>query len=272
MSHRFPVEDWSLWAIGNDVTEYRWAQKELHEYHESMRHAERLASLAMVSATLAHELTQPLSVVRLAAQNALAELEKLNCPDVIRQDLQAGLAACSQIAAIVSRFRDVARQPARAKEIDVCIDQVADKTIRLLERSARQARVRLQTENLQTLSAIRMRENELDQVFFALAQNAIQAADGDKDCCLRITGTQHENQIVLQFQDDCRGIEPDNLPKIFDPFFTTKPPGTGMGLGLCIVRRIVRQRGGEISVRSARGEGATFTVTLPRRGGDPCPR
>jgi PAS domain S-box-containing protein len=129
--------------FARDITECRRAEKELHEYHESMRDAERLVSLGMISATLAHELTQPLSVVRLAIQNASAELERLNCPDVVGQDLQAGLAACSRIGAIVTRFRDVARRPAKAKEIEVHIDQVAQKTFRLLERSAKWARAAL---------------------------------------------------------------------------------------------------------------------------------
>jgi signal transduction histidine kinase len=109
-----------------------------------------------------------------------------------------------------------------------------------------------------------MRENDLDQLFFALSQNAVHAADGTKDCRLVITGTLEEDRIVLTFQDNCGGIEPVHLPRIFEPFFTTKPSGKGTGLGLCIARQIVAQKGGHISVQSQRGEGATFTVILPR--------
>jgi signal transduction histidine kinase len=108
-----------------------------------------------------------------------------------------------------------------------------------------------------------MPENDLDQVFFALVQNAVQAADGIKDRHLFITGTLQDDRVVLQFQDNCGGIDPAHLPRIFDPFFTTKPSGQGTGLGLCIARRIVCRRGGQISVSSQQGEGTTFTVTLP---------
>jgi C4-dicarboxylate-specific signal transduction histidine kinase len=231
---------------------------------ESMQRAERLASLGMISATLAHELAQPLSVVQLATQNAMAELEKLTCPDVVKRDLQAGLAACARMGAILGRFRDLARPPGKARETEVHILQVAERTFRLLEHSARQAKVRLATENLDALPSVRMREDDLDDLFFALVQNAVQAADGAKERHLLITGTLQGDAVVLRFQDNCGGIEPAHPGRIFEPFFTTKPSDKGTGLGLCIARRIACQRGGQITAESRYGEGTTFTVTLPR--------
>ncbi len=251
------------------ATERRRARTKLHGSDQSMQRAEQLASLAMISATLAHELAQPLSVVQLATQNALAELEKLACPDIVRRDLQAGLAACTRISEIACRFRHLARPPGKTKETEVHIPQVAARTFRLLEQSAGQARVKFGTENLEALPVVRMREGELDDLFFALVQNAIQAADGEKDRRLLIAGILQGDAIVLRFQDDCGGIEPAHLARIFEPFFTTKPADKGAGLGLCIARRIVCQRGGQITVESRYGEGTTFTVTLPR---EPSPR
>ena len=240
------------------------ATEKKEDDRDGMRHTERLASLGMVSATLAHELIQPLSVVRLAIQDAGARLEGLDCPGGVRQDLQDALTACSRIGEIVTGFGELARGPGKQKEIEVHIQRVAERTIRLLEPSAKQARLRLRTENLDALPALTMRENDLEQLFFALAQNAVQAADGVKDRYLLIAGTLQEDRVVLQFQDNCGGIDPAHLTRIFDPFFTTKPPGKGTGLGLCIARRIVYRRGGQISVESRSGEGAAFTVTLPR--------
>jgi C4-dicarboxylate-specific signal transduction histidine kinase len=237
---------------------------EQHGSDASRQRAERLASLGMISATLAHELAQPLSAAQLATQNALAELERLTCPDVIQRDLQAVLAACARIGEIVGRFRDVARPSGKAKETEIHIPQVAERTYRLFEQSARQANVRLGTENLDALPAVRMRENELDDLFFALVQNAIQAADGVKERRLLITGALQGDAIMLRFVDNCGGIEPAHLPRIFEPFFTTKLSDKGAGLGLCIARRIVCQRGGQITVESRYGEGTTFTVTWPR--------
>jgi two-component system C4-dicarboxylate transport sensor histidine kinase DctB len=253
-------------SIG-DVREHPEPQMQLSEPDQSMQRAERLATLGMISATLAHELVQPLSVVQLAMQTALAELEKLTCPDIVKHDLQAGLGACARIGEIVSHFRDLARPPTKAKEIEVRIPQVVEKTFRLLEQSARQTRVKLETENLDDLPAVRMRENELDDLFFALVQNAVRAADGAKDRRLLVTGALQGDTVVLRFEDDCGGIAPAHLPRVFEPFFTTKPSDQGTGLGLCIARRIVRQRGGQIRVESRYGDGATFTVILPREAG-----
>lgn len=247
-----------------DVTEYRRTQGELHGFDASRQRAERLASLGMIGATLAHELAQPLSVAQLATQNALAELERLTCPDVIKRDLQAGLAACARIGEIIGRFGDLARSPTREKETEVHLPQVAERTFRLLEQSAGQARVTFGTENLDALPAVRMRENELDDLFFALVQNTVQAADGTEERRLLITGALQGDTVVLRFEDNCGGIEPAHLSRIFEPFFTTKPSDKGAGLGLCIARRIVCQRGGQITVESRYGEGTTFTVTLPR--------
>ncbi len=234
------------------------------EHDDSTRQVERLASFEVISVALAHELTQPLSTARLALQSAAAELERLDCPEVVRQDLQAGLAACKRIGELVQRFRDLARPPGKTKEVDVHIPLVAERTFRLLEQGAREARLDFRSENLEALPALRMRENELDQLFFALVQNAVQAADRRQDRHLLIAGNLQEDLVVLRFQDDCGGIEPEHLPRLFEPFFTTKPPGRGTGLGLCIARRIVRQRGGQISVENRPGKGATFIVTLPQ--------
>jgi PAS domain S-box-containing protein len=254
----------SIVIFGRDITDQVRAQKELQEYHKRLRDAERLTSLGMLGATLAHELTQPLSVIRLANETALAELRPTSCPDAITRDLQASITACGAIAAILSQFRNYARQSSGATETEVHLRSVAEWTVRLLEHSAQQAKVTLRMEGLDTLPPIRMQENEPEQVFFALAQNAIEAADGIEDHYLLIAAALHDDTIDLQFEDNCGGIRPADLPKIFEPFFTTKPMGKGTGLGLPIARRIVQERGGRICVQNRYGEGATFVVTLPR--------
>jgi PAS domain S-box-containing protein len=235
-----------------DVPEYGTVRREFPGYDENTPRAERLATLGMVSATLAHEMGQPLSVAQLAAQNALAELERLTCPDAIKRDLQAALAACERIGEIAGHFRGLARPPGKAKEVEVYLSQVAERTFRLLEQSARQAKVRFGTENLDALPAVCMRGDDVDDLFFALVQNAVQAADSAKERHLLIAGAVQGDAVMLRFQDNCGGIEPTHLPRIFDPFFTTKPSDKGTGLGLCIARRIVCQRGGQITTARAR--------------------
>ncbi len=234
-----------------------------HQQRANTADAQPFGSLGMFGATLLQELARPVSVIQLAIQNALAESVKLNCPAVIKRDLQTALAASALISTAIKNSRGVAGRLSKTTETDVSVNRIVTRVFRLLEPSARQARIRLRTENLNRLPAIRMREEDCEQLFFALTQNAVQAADGRSDHCLLITGAHQDGRITLQFQDDCGGIDPTCLQTIFDPFTASKPAGKGTRLELCVAHRIVRQRGGRISVQNRYGEGTTFTVVLP---------
>lgn len=104
---------------------------------------------------------------------------------------------------------------------------------------------------------------EMEQIFFMLMENTIQAADGKKERQLNIRAARQDDAIVLTFTDDCGGIAPQDLDKIFEPFWTTKPRGQGTGLGLNIVRNILFVRDGTIRVESQVDRGTTFFVTIP---------
>lgn len=250
-------------VIARDVHELRIAQQELEAYREKMIRAEQLASLGTLSATLAHELTQPLTVIRLSIQNALKDLEEASYPATVPEDMRDALAEVSHAVAIVERFRGFARRTSEKTTKEVVLAAVAERVMRLLEESARKARVSLETRGLGELPPIYTQEKDIEQVFFALAQNAIQAADGTVDRSFRVIGARRDRHVELQFVDNCGGIAPEHLDRIFEPFFTTKPPGEGTGLGLCIVKRIVYQAGGDLRVDSRLGKGTTFSVLLP---------
>jgi PAS domain S-box-containing protein len=252
--------------IARDIHELKQAQDELAAYRERTLRAEHLASLGTLSATLAHELTQPLTVIRLSMQNALEPREGMTCPETVAADLRDGLAEISHAMAIVGRFRDFARRSAEKAAQKVVLSQVAARMMRLLRDSAEQARVVLEARGLGNLPAIYAHEKDIEQMFFALAQNAVQAADRQRRRSFRIAGNCRQDRIELRFADNCGGIAPENLDHIFEPFFTTKPRGEGTGLGLCIVQRIVSQAGGTLRVESRWGQGTTFYVTLPCPG------
>jgi len=132
-----------------------------------------------------------------------------------------------------------------------------------LSESARRARVTLHLKGLDRLPPVYLSEKDIEQVFFALVENTIQAADGRKDRQVIIGGAVKGEYVELQFSDNCGGIAPENLGRIFEPFFTTKPTGESTGLGLCIVEHVVSRAGGKIKVESKAGKGTTFFVTLP---------
>lgn len=250
-------------VIARDIHELRTAQQELDAYREKMVRAEQLASLGTLGAMLAHELTQPLTVIRLSMQNALEDLATAGVPARVTEDLRDGLDEVANATAIVNRIRGFAQRTSEKAVKEVVLSAVAQRVIRLLEESARRAKVRFDIEQLTDLPSIHTHEKNLEQVFFALVQNAVQAAGGSDECELTIDGVRRGDRVELRFADTCGGIAPENLDRIFDPFFTTKPPGEGTGLGLCIVQRIVSQIGGDLHVESQWRHGTTFTILLP---------
>jgi C4-dicarboxylate-specific signal transduction histidine kinase len=253
-------------VIARDIHEFKQAQDQLEEYRQKMSRAEQLACLGVLSATLAHEMTQPLTVVRLAVQNAIHDTEKTGCPSPVLEDLREALTETASLAAIVERFRTFARRSSDRAIKKIALADVAGKIIRLLQEGARQSKVSLEMCGLEALPMINGYEKDLEQLFFALAQNAIQAAGGHKDHRFCISGETAGECVELRFEDDCGGIAPKHLHRIFEPFFTTKGPTEGTGLGLCIVQRVVDEAHGKIRVRSRKGFGTTFFVTLPING------
>jgi len=252
-----------LMGIFRDITEHKQAQDRLDIYREKMAQAERLASLGTLSATLAHELTQPLTVVRLSIENSLADLETASCPASVIEELKDSLAEISHIVSIIDRLRSLARKSSKQEVGEVDLKTVAERITALLTASAQRAGITLRLKNLDKLPPMFTNEKDLEQLFFALLENAIHAAGGKKDRQLTISAAIKGQDVELRFADNCGGIAPGDLDKIFEPFFTTKSAGVGTGLGLCIVQRIVSQAGGKIRVESKAGKGSTFFITLP---------
>jgi len=250
-------------AVARDITEYKRREKEFNLYREKMARAEQLASVGTLSATLAHELTQPLTVMRLSIENALANLETMSSAASVKKNIKDSLTEVSNITSIVERFRNHARRSTKTITGEVDLKTVAERTVQLLSESARQAGMTIRLEGIDELPPVYSSDKDLEQLFFALVENAVQAANGKKNRRLIIGGDVQDEHIELRFSDNCGGIAPENLERIFEPFFTTRPAGEGTGLGLCVVQRIILGAGGKVHVESKAGKGATFYITLP---------
>jgi PAS domain S-box-containing protein len=252
-----------LLGIFRDITEHRKMEEELNIYREKMVRAERLASLGTLSATLAHELTQPLTVIRLSIENSLEDLEPISRCNTVKDVLNDALNEVIHATSVIDRFRNYARQSSRKTFCKTDLGAIAGRIIRLLGKTAQHAKISLHLKDMDKLPPVYSNEKDIEQLFFALTENAIQAADGKKNHRLIIKGVVKDKNIELRFADNCCGIAAENLEKIFDPFFTTGSDDGRTGLGLPIVQRILSEYGGKISVRSQLGKGTTFYVTLP---------
>jgi PAS domain S-box-containing protein len=253
----------SAMIIARDITDIRRVEQELNSYREEMAHAERLASLGTLSATAAHELTQPLTVIRLLIENALTKLQKNSPPEVVIEKLRESLIEVSNITSVVNRFRNFARKSSENIIREVNLKTIAGRIVNLLNESSLHSGVELVIEDMDELPHVYANERDLEQMFFALIDNAIHAAGTSKNSRIVISCTKLGDYMELRFADNCGGIAPENLEKIFQPFFTTKPHGQGTGLGLCIVQDIVSRAGGKIRVESEIDKGSTFFITLP---------
>jgi len=263
IADQFPIPGWATWGIGVDVTARHETEKRLHVYQAKMARAEELASVGTLSAALAHELSQDLTAIRLGVQNALAELASETNHDNVESDLEDAVAAVTNVMTRVRQIKDFARMSWRNTVQRVELDKICVRITTLLQSLAEPARVAIHVVSPSPSIRVWANESDMEQLFFSLVENAIQAADRKREHRVTISILPQATHVELKFADDCAGIASEHLEKVFQPFFTTKPPGVGTGLGLFIVKNIVERAKGEAHIESAPGEGTTVTVILP---------
>ena len=250
--------------VSTDITETKLKEEKLRTFRAHMARAEWLASLGTLGATMAHKLTQPLTVIRLSLEDVLDRLEATSStPQAVTKGIEEALTQVSNLTLIIRRFRKLAREYPRKTVNKVDVKAVIEKIVKLLSENAQRKRVILHLKEMDNLPLIDMNERDLEQLCFALIENAIQASDGKETRRLTVSGAAKGHFIELCFSDNCGGIPQENIEQIFKPFFTTKPPYQGTGLGLHIVQEVVSRLGGRIRVESKFGEGSTFFVNLP---------
>jgi len=252
--------------------------------------AEKMASLGQLAAGVAHELNNPAGFIysnidllkgyieRL--ESCLSGYDQLELPatalarigaikqandyDNIVADLESILSDC-QIGA--ERIRDVVQNlrlfsrldEAEVKKVD--LNEGIESTLRLLSEYYRSGRIRL-IRDYGEIPPVNCYAAQLNQVWMNLLANAAQAVGNDAGE-VRITTRCEGRTVLVSVSDSGPGISTEQMKKIFDPFFTTKPVGEGTGLGLSISHGIIERHGGKIEVESGRGNGTTFTISLP---------
>lgn len=255
-------------VLARDITEFKRAQLYLEKYREEMARTEQLASVGTLSAFAAHELTQPLTVIRLLIENVVKKLEISSSTEDVADKLKECLTEVTNITSVVNRLRSFARKSSGKISTEVNIEDIAFRIVNMLNETVQQAGFTIRLEGMEKLPHIYSNDKDMEQLFFSLVDNALQAKEKEKDRQLIIRAEVKDGYIELSFRDNCGGIPPENLERIFEPFFTTKSPGQGTGLGLCIVKDIISRSGGKIRVESKLGKGTTFFITLPITDGE----
>ncbi len=236
---------------------------QLKETEVQLVHSEKLASLGRMSAGIIHEINNPLNFAKTAhyvlriMTESLSANEKKEFREVL-EDMGEGI---NRISSIVSDLRTFT-QPHLTQLEKVSVNEVVNSALRLLSNEwENKVRVEKEIPEHQTIWANR---NQITQVMVNLLQNALHALEkkhcSESGATIWIRGIEENDESLIIVRDNGEGITAENLQKIFDPFFTTKDVGEGMGLGLSICYRIMKQHGGRIQVESERGTYAEFTL------------
>jgi two-component system, NtrC family, sensor kinase len=218
--------------------------------------SERLASLGMLSAGVAHEVNNPLGGI--LALTSLT-LEDLPPGDTNRENLEEVIRQTQRCRDIVRRLLEFSRQTRRNTE-PVDLNQVLLATLALVARQASFFNIQVVQDIDPNLPEVMADASQFQQVFMNILVNAAQAMDERGTITLT---TRCRGAVEVAIADTGKGIPPEQIDKIFDPFFTTKESGQGTGLGLSITYGIVTTHGGTIEVASEPGKGSVFTIRMP---------
>jgi two-component system NtrC family sensor kinase len=244
--------------------------RELREAQKRMTRVETMASLGKLSATVAHELNNPLSGILAYARLSRRELSELAIEPGAAAPIDGYLALIDRESVrcgeIVKNLLVFARGQS-VRTTMASINEIVENSLMLVRHHLEMHRVRLEATLLSGDPTIVAERGRVQQAVLALLMNAIEAMHGlkDREAVLRVRVEGDDERVVLSIEDTGVGIEPELVPHIFEPFVTTKGETSGVGLGLAVVYGVVHGHGGEITVRSTPGAGTTFTLWLPRR-------
>jgi signal transduction histidine kinase len=228
-----------------------------------LAHINRVNVIGEMTASIAHEINQPLSGI---VSNGSACLRWLSAdPPNLEEAREAALRIArdgKRTGEIIARIRDLARKAATPKaKLD--LNESVREVLALVADEARKKKISIHTEFAENLAPVLGDRVQLQQVVLNIIVNAMDAMTDSNKKQLRITTRYNENdQVLVAVRDTGRGIDPGSMEKMFEPFYSTK--SGGMGMGLSISRSIVRSHSGRLWATANEDMGATFQFTIPR--------
>ena len=251
-------------AIGRDLTEHVLASEALREAQMELAHVTRVTTLGELTASIAHEVNQPLAAVVANAEACLRWLDR-GTPDLdaARRSVEWIIDDGNRASEVIRRVRALANKT-DIEKVPLDVNDVVREVIALVQRELISHRVSLRMELAPALPMILGDRVQLQQVIINLVMNGIEAMQSvtDRPRELVIRSRQDETQQVLVSVTDCGvGISAENADRLFNAFFTTKSGGMGMGLSIC--RSIMEAHGGRLWATANVPHGATFQFTLP---------
>jgi C4-dicarboxylate-specific signal transduction histidine kinase len=251
-------------VISRDLTEHVLASEALREAQIALAHANRVTTMGQLTASIAHEVNQPLTAIVANAEASLRWLDR-GTPDLdaARRSVEWIINDSNRASEVIRRVRSLANKTS-VEKLPLDVNDVVNETVALLQRELISHQVSLRTELALAPPMILGDRVQLQQVIINLVMNGIEAMQSvaDRLCELVIRSSHDETRGVVVSVTDCgAGISAENAERLFTAFFTTKPAGMGMGLSIC--RSIIEAHGGRLSATDKSTHGATFQFILP---------
>lgn len=239
-------------------------ERQYREMQSELAHANRVATMGQLTASIAHEIKQPIAAARINAAAALRFLDK-SPPDVaeVREALTCIVNDTDRASDVVDRIGSLIKKAPPRKEV-VDLNAAILEVTALTHSEAVKTGVTVGTQLAGELPRIQCDRVQLQQVMLNLIVNAIQSMsgveDGNRELHISTVSIEPEG-VCVAVRDTGHGLRPESLPRLFEPFYTTKPDGMGMGLSIC--RSIIEAHGGRLWATRCEPRGALFQFTIP---------
>jgi signal transduction histidine kinase len=239
--------------ILRDITESRRSAQQIIE-------SERLNALTLLAAGVAHEIGNPLNSLHIHLQLMERQAHKLDraAREELQESIDIARSEVNRLDSIVTQFLRAIR-PSKPELHPENVNTIVEETLRFFTPEIQDRDIVVEQELRSDLPVLQIDRDQMKQAFYNVIKNSLQAMK--RRGTLRIRTDRDDTHALISFIDTGSGMSAENLGRVFEPYFTTKPSGTG--LGLLIVRRIVREHGGELSIESSEGKGLTLTIRLP---------
>jgi signal transduction histidine kinase len=239
--------------ILRDITESRRTAQQTIE-------SERLNALRLLAAGVAHEIGNPLNSLHIHLQLMERSVQKLHDGEKteLQQSIDVARSEVNRLDSIVTQFLKAIR-PSRPQLRPENVNTIVEEAVRFFAPELQDREILVEQELRSDLPLLQLDRDQMKQAFYNVMKNSVEATH--RHGTLRIRTDLADTHVIVRFEDSGGGMSAENLSRVFEPYFTTKPSGSG--LGLLIVRRIVREHGGELSIESNQGKGLTLTIRLP---------
>jgi two-component system, sporulation sensor kinase E len=239
--------------ILRDITESRRSEQQTLE-------SERLNALTLLAAGVAHEIGNPLNSLNIHLQlieRAARKTDGANQTE-LQESVEVARSEVNRLDSIITQFLRAIR-PTRPQLQPENVNAIVEEAVRFFAPEIKDREIVVEQELRSDLPLLELDRDQMKQAFYNVIKNSFEAMKNRG--ILRIRTDLDDSHVIVRFTDTGGGISAENLSRVFEPYFTTKASGTG--LGLLIVRRIVREHGGEMAIESTEGKGLTLTIRLP---------